>query len=72
MLTEDKEIAWISITAFGQTKSTNMNTGELAVPAFENNDIQLEDNAVGYAYDQYGQARYELKYEEAMGRWVWE
>lgn len=72
LLSEDPDITRVTITAFGLSKSTDIDTGELAVLAFENGDASLSQDAVGYAYDQYGAIKYELSYDKSMGRWVWE
>lgn len=71
VLCRDEEITRITVTAFGQTKSADLETGVLSVLAFENNDIAKEDDTVGYAYDRNGNIRYELKWDESLVRWVW-
>ncbi len=71
VLCEDESISRITITAFGKTKSRDIETGRLAVMTFENNDLSRDDNTVGYAYDIQGNIKYELQYDYPMGRWVW-
>ena len=71
ILCEDEAIARVTITAFGKTKSADLETGRLSVLAFENDDLSLEDVRTGYAYDIHGNIKYELQYDEPMGRWTW-
>lgn len=72
VLCKDEEVARITVTAFGKTKSADLQTGALSVLAFENNDLSMEEDTVGYAYDRKGDIKYELKFDDAMARWVWE
>ncbi len=51
---------------------TDIDTGYLTFLAFETDKSSLSQDAVGYAYDQYGAIKYELSYDKSMGRWVWE
>ncbi|MCD2492585.1 zf-HC2 domain-containing protein [Lacrimispora sp. NSJ-141] len=72
VLSDDPDIVKITITAFGETKSADISSGLLSVLAFENDDPSFSDHTAGYAYDEMGRVKYELKYDESMVRWSWE
>lgn len=71
LLCDDPDITRVTITAFGKSKTTDIDTGKLTILAFENSDTSLSEDASGYAYDRHGNIKYELAYDESMGRWVW-
>ena len=72
ILSHDEEITKVEITAFEQTKTSDISTGLLTVLAFDNDDLSFEDNTVGFAYDINGNVKYKLNYDQSMVRWVWE
>ena len=69
-IVRDENVKTVEVTVFGETQTVEVNVNELVLLIFENSDTAYTNEAIATAYDENGNALYELG--DLKGHWVWE
>ena len=68
-IVRDENVKTVEVTVFGETQRVEVNVNELILLTFENSDTAYINEAIATAYDENGNALYELG--DLKGHWVW-
>ena len=68
-IVRDENVKTVEVTVFGETQRVEVNVNELILLTFENSGTAYTNEAIATAYDENGNALYELG--DLKGHWIW-